>query len=553
MICRYLPYTLSLRAPAVLAAIEGDPNSTRSLPYVPGSALRGAAARGLGDPGKDAEHARTFRTVILDGSVRFLNAYPRAVGRRTLPTPVSLRIDKTDVGALGEIKAWDLAAFDCERDTDEESWPVEPRSAVPEPFVSIGAAQPLRVQPARGSRIHQQRERSRGRAWKKEHEDGREEAHGAVFAFEFLEGGQEFDGVIQIRGEDDAACDALAASVQGALQAPILLGRSRRSGYGGDATISWGAVREREVEGQGFVNADLPSGTEFRALLTSPYVGRDPDTGQIDATRVEAEIVEALGGRVEVVRRRWSFERVGGFNRKWRLELPQTLACAAGSVLVLRTSARVPRTDLLAVEHAGLGERRVEGFGRAIFLGAPVRKQMLRTPGTGAAPRAPEGDASELVRFAERRILDAAVQRAVEEEAVRLANGVTALPTSSVLGRLRNAMRADPEQALATLRAWLAPEGPARLKRPAMVQLERCRLKDDRSRLSDWLREMAAQEDGGQLAKQLRLETIAQRSSIISEVTANEHLTRRAPAIRSRFVDTALAALARRTRKEKSS
>lgn len=549
MICRYVPYTLSLRAPVVLAAIEGDPNSTRSLPYVPGSALRGAAARGLGDPGQDAERALTFRTVILDGSVRFLNAYPRA-GRRTLPTPVSLRIDKTNaIGALGEIQAWDLAAFD----TDEESWPVEPRSAVPEPFVSIGAAQPLRVQPARGSRIHQQRERSRGRAWKKEHDDGREEARGTVFAFEFLEGGQEFDGVIQIRGEDDATCDALAASVQGALQTPILLGRSRRSGYGGDATISWGAVREREVEGQGFVNTDLPSGTVFRALLTSPYVGRDPDTGQIDATRIEAEIVAALGGRVEVVRRRWNFERVGGFNRKWRLELPQALACAAGSVLVLRTSAHLPRADLLAVEHAGLGERRVEGFGRAVFLGAPVPMQMLRAPGTGTAPRAPEGDASELVRFAERRVLDAAVQRAVEEEAVRLANGATALPTPSVLGRLRNAMRADPEQSLATLRAWLAPEGPARLKRPAMAQLERCRLKDDRRRLSDWLREMAAQEDGGQLAKQLRIEAIAQRSSIISEVTANEHLTRRAPAIRSRFVDTALAALARRTRKERSS
>ncbi|MBX3156455.1 MAG: hypothetical protein KF773_10685 [Deltaproteobacteria bacterium] len=549
MIWRYLPYTLSLRAPVVLAAIEGDPNSTKSLPYVPGSALRGAVARGLGDPGHDAGRARMFRTVILDGSVRYFNAYPRAVGRRTLPTPVSLRIEKTDaVGALGEIQAWDLAAFD----TDDEAWPVEPRSVVLEPFVSIGAAQPLRVQPARGRRIHQQRERSRGRAWKAKHNDGREEAHGAVFAFEFLEAGQEFDGVIQIRGENDAACDALGVSVQGALQSPILLGRSRRSGYGGDATISWGAVREREVEGQGFVNTDLPSGTMFRAQLTSPYVGRDPDTGQIDATRIEAEVVDALGGRVEVVRRRWGFERVGGFNRKWRLELPQALACAAGSVLVLRTSALLPRADLLAVEHAGLGERRVEGFGCVVFLGAPVPMQVLRTPGSGAAPQAPKGEASELVRFAERRVLDVAVQRAVEDEAVRLANGATALPSRSVLGRLRNAMRADPDQALATLRAWLAPEGPARLKPPAMAQLERCRLDDDHRRLSDWLRVMA-REDGGQLAKQLRFEVIAQRSSIISEATANDHLTQCAPAIRSRFIETALVALARRTRKERSS
>jgi hypothetical protein len=43
----YLPFTLTLRSPAALTALGGDPNS-RTLPYIPGSALRGALARTLG-------------------------------------------------------------------------------------------------------------------------------------------------------------------------------------------------------------------------------------------------------------------------------------------------------------------------------------------------------------------------------------------------------------------------------------------------------------------------------------------------------------------------
>lgn len=550
MICRYLPYTLSLRAPAVLSSIEGDPNSLQTLPFIPGSAMRGAAARGLGDPGSDVDRTRTFRAMILDGNVRFLNAYPRVAGRRTLPTPTSLRIDKTDaVSALGEIEAWDLAAFDGDLDGNEEIWPLAPRSIVPEPFLSIGAAQPLRIRPSRGSRIHQQRDRSRGRAWKTER-DGCEEAHGAIFAFEFLEAGQDFEGVIQILDEDSSVCDALAAQAVDALRGPLLLGRSRRGGYGGDAIISWGTIRNREVEGRGFVSTDLATGTVFRAFLASPYVGRDPETGQLDPSQLGTDLAESLGGRIEVVRRRWNFERAGGFNRKWRLELPQALACAAGSVLVLRTTAHIPLSDLLAVENTGLGERRAEGFGRAVFLETPAATQRLRTLTVGVVPPPPTGVPPEVVRFAEGRILDAAVEQTIGQEAARLARSATQLPTPSALGRLRNAMRATPAVALETLRVWLAPDGTAPLKRPAMEQLEHCRLGDERKRLSDWLRALASENAGERVSRDLRLEALAQRSPIVSEATARKHLQQHSPAIRARFIERTLAALARKARKE---
>jgi len=551
MIARYMPYTLSLRAPAVLTSLGGDSNSSRTLPFIPGAALRGAAARGLGDPGGDADRLRSFRTLILDGTVRFLNAYPRVGGRRTVPTPVPWRIDKSGtVGPGGEITAWDLAAFDGDPRPDDAAWPDASLSAMPECFVSIGAAQPLRVALALGSRIHQQRDRSRGRAWKEERQ-GREEAHGAIFAFEFLEAGQELAGLIQIRGKDSAACDALLATIQDALRGPVLLGRSRRGGYGGDATISWGAACDRELTGQGVVHADLPDDTCFRALLTSPYVGRDPDTGQIDSSHVTTEIMEAFAGRVEVIRRRWGFERVGGFNRKWRIELPQVLACAAGSVLVLRTTTPIPFADLLAVEHAGIGERRVEGFGRVLYLEAPAPTLVLRRP-SPTAPQAPIGDPPEVVRFAEARILDSAVARAIDQEAARLARSAKSSPAPALLGRLRNVMQAAPETALETLRTWLSQQGRARLKRPAMDQIERCRIGESQ-RLASWLRAMAGGQDSHGLETLLRFDALAQRFHIHTEASAREHLLARVPSIRARLIDSTLAALARKHRQRRSS
>jgi CRISPR-associated protein Csx10 len=549
----YLPFVLSLRSPAVLTALGGDPNSARTLPYIPGSALRGALARALGDPGSDGERSSQFRTLVLDGTVRFLNAYPRAGGWRALPAPVSWRMDKTAPPDLtGELTVVDLAAFTAEPTDEGFDWPTEQLAEVPDPFVTLGAVQPIRISPTLGSRVHHQRDRSQGRAWKEER-DGREVPHGALFTFEFIEPGQEFEGLIQLRGGDEETCKALAETVKATFGNQILLGRSRRGGYGGHATIQPRELRDREVTGQGIVDRDLDRGAEFTAVLASQYVGRDPVTGQLDPSRLVSELEEALGGQAEVLARRWAFEHVGGFNRKWRLETPQASACAAGSLLVLRARDRIPVADLRAVEDAGLGERRVEGFGRVIFLDQPQRQQILRvSPSTETL--APMREPPELVRFAEERILDAAVARTIEEEAARLARDAKSPLTPALLGRLRNALRASPEAALETLVTWLGPATPedGRLRRPAMDQLDRCRLSDGK-RLADWLLTMAKGEGDAMLENLLRFDMLAQRHHVVSEDSARMHLRRRGPWIRARLVDATLAALARRQRQRRSS
>jgi CRISPR-associated protein Csx10 len=555
MIYCYFPYTLTLQAPAILSSLGGDPNTSLTLPFIPGSALRGAVARALGDPDTSPQRRQEFQKLVLDGSVCYLHAYPRAEGHRTLPTPVSFRIDKYALLNREEtISAWDLAAYSGEGKPEDGAidWPEAEGTPVSEPFVAIGAAQLLRVSPQRGSRIHQQRDRPKGRAWKRTI-NGREEAHGAIFVYEYLEAGQEFDGVILICGSNEDDCHNLLSRLQGHLQPPILLGRSRRGGYGGDADVRWHPTRHREVEGRGLINGAVQSGKLFRILLTSHYVGRNQETGQIDPVSLLQEVETTFSGRVQVLRKCWAFERVGGFNRKWRLEVSQVLACAAGSVLMLQARETIPLADMLAVEHVGLGERKVEGFGRVVFLEEPLQTVVLRTPREELQQTVMHQSPPELVCFAEVRLLTQALSRAIAVEAARLARGATALPTPSLLGRLRTALHGSPEQGLQALHQWLGGNGrDSKFKRLALDQLERCRIGEDRTSLMGWMRGIAAGHMKDQIRQLLRLDVIVQRSHLTSEASARQATNELDTWIRFRLIDSVLEALSRRQRAEES-
>src|SRR5690606_19045564 len=94
----------------------------------------------------------------------------------------------------------------------------------------------------------------------------------------------------------------------------------------------------------------------FRAFLVSSYIGRHPATGQIDPTALHQELRRRLGGAATVERTRWTFELVGAFNQKWRLEIPQAQAVAAGAMLVLKSTSAISRATLRAIEDEGLGE-----------------------------------------------------------------------------------------------------------------------------------------------------------------------------------------------------
>jgi CRISPR-associated protein Csx10 len=544
MTVRYLPFTFTLRAPAILNVLGGDPNSAATMSFIPGGAIRGAFAARLGDPDSRAEIRSQFQTFVLDGSVRCLHAYPLDDGkRRTLPAPTSLRSPREADRHL------DLAAFEGQ---DQATWPEGSLSIFPWQYVSFTSAQPAGISAEIGCRIHHQRDRQRGRAWK-EKRDGRELPHGAIFTYEYLEPSQAFGGLIQVHGGDEAECEDRIERIQRILTGQIHLGRSRRAGYGGEAEVVWGSVRKREISGEGVISRDLQAGELFRVLLTSDCVVRDPRSGQIDPAALPELFVARLGGRATLQRIRWAFDLTGGFNQKWRLELPQARTVAAGSVLLFKAEDNIPIDDLLAMEHEGIGERLTEGYGRLVFLEAPVQEIRIRSCAQAPVTK-PSAPASEVVTFIERRLLRAAMNLEIERLALTVASRASRIPTASLLGRLRVPLRAQPGPALQTLAEWLG-FGARALRRPAQDQLRRCRIDPGTGRVSllAWLSNLVSEHRWDRLKELLSLESLAQRNHVVSEAGALRQLERMNDEIAVRVIDATLAALAKQRKRKEAS
>ena len=114
------------------------------------------------------------------------------------------------------MSVWDLAE-------DEATWPEVAMSAVTEPLSRLAPLSRSASSRCAVAAFTSNATARADRTWK-EDRDGREEAHGAIFVFEFLDAGQEFDGFVQVCGDDDAMCDSLISTVKNALTEPVLLG-----------------------------------------------------------------------------------------------------------------------------------------------------------------------------------------------------------------------------------------------------------------------------------------------------------------------------------------
>lgn len=576
----FLPYRLTLRAPAIASAHSGDPNSAATQPFIPGGAIRGAVAARLLAEGEPAE-GELFRNLVLTGAVRYLHAYPEIDGRRAIPAPQSWRSEKARPD-----RVLDLAAFAgrVAEDDDPEDladiWPDETLVSVGARFTARSSTAGVRLvaTPRIDARLHQQRDRVKGRPWT-EQVDGQEVPQGTIFAYEYLEPGQVFRGLVQVHLQAATPADAdrmseLREQYEGRIRAlldgrSILVGRSRRAGYGGDAEIRFNAAAmDAEYDNvSAALTADLELNQRFRMLLVSAYVGRDPDTGQFDPDALEHEL-RRRGLEAAIERRCWSFETVGSFNQKWRLEVPQATAASAGSVLVLRAEKPIPRTLLRSIERDGIGERRVEGFGRVLFLrhAEGARPFTVRHDENGIGRREPaeadpvvDGPAADQLAFVERRIVLSAARRELDRVAADIVGRASRLPTTSLLGRIRTVFRTvrddqTARRALDGLRAWCAEEGDDALRPEARKKLEACRTGG--STLLEWLRARAESDAGGGAWRRLveaagsptTLSGLAQRHHLTTANVAEEVLDSHAAALTVHFIDGVLAGMARRNR-----
>lgn len=346
-----LTYLLRLREPLLATqTMSGESNSATSANYVPGSMMRGAVLARLfsGQVLDPADQHRAY----FDGTVRFLNAYPAQVTRsgevmRLLPAPLSWQIDKYPTADTAN-RVFDLAIGQA-------------NLIRPKRFTADGAA--YFVNPVFSNGQVEYREANQQIIAHNASSDRNEKRAGKsqVFRYEALAAGEMLAGVIL---GPQKTLEAIKTALAGQ---SLLLGGARTGGYGLVEVEHMVAHQEwREAE----QSPAITNGTAVVTLL-SDVVLRLPHGGF--AHSLDHWVGQkATSAFVEM-------KVAGGFNRKWGLPLPQVWTMKAGSVFVYQNLSNSQQATLLNLINTGIGERQVDGYGRATlnWQVAPTLKRTI--------------------------------------------------------------------------------------------------------------------------------------------------------------------------------
>lgn len=335
----HLTYQLTLCEPVLVTAPGGDPNTDLSLDYIPGSVIRGALAAHYLQNSPEEETA--FLRLFLDGSTRFLNAYPAYQVERTLPVPQhwARAKDQEDNKAI-------YSLLDKNNGIATKSMGGQ--------FMAIDANNVVHtVLPSHEIAVHHARNRQMGRAILN---DGTNRS--ALFRYHALAEGQSFIGQIWTSQED-------AKILRPFLNGTLLLGGSRTAGYGLTQITLKPDQKERELGI--YPTQPIEPQISFLVYLTSDAIVRNPETGQPGLYLLQALATLLPGHQLEVMEVFGRLTWVGGFNVKWGLPLPQTYALPKGSVWQIQSNQLITADDIKRIEQAGIGDRRAEGFGTLLI------------------------------------------------------------------------------------------------------------------------------------------------------------------------------------------
>ena len=456
---------LTLKTSALFTGVaNGEENSSRTLPYIPGATLRGLLV------GRYIETHKEIKDLMEDeaarklffGSLYFLNAYPicdQASGR-SLPTPASWRKQKNE--AMDGADGMDFALTVAE---DFET-------PVRLPFTGVGENNFTVFSPDEQLTTHIGAE-ERGRVKK---------GNNSVFQYQALAQDQSFVAVIA--SEDDIDLKPIIDLLE--QDKDLRLGRSHSASYGLvhvdkiQTDLNWHEYEENEDKDRTIIT------------LLSDALLRD-ENGQ-PTLDLDAYLGNQLGRKISHKKAFVNSTVTGGFNRKWKLPLAQFPALSMGSVFVY-DSSMLSKADLKSIETKGIGERRSEGYGR-IAVNKETKdeftlhsKDEISRIGSGNNKLSPESDA--LAKKMAERLLRKKLDGMLAAQAQRYE--IKGNITNHQLSRLRGVLRAsiaqhgsDPSK----VQHFLAD-----LKSIALEQYEKPRMPDGQ-KLKPWLDERLVENDG---------------------------------------------------------
>jgi CRISPR-associated protein Csx10 len=532
----FFPYVISLHAPVVMTGRGHRVYSASTMKYISGSAIRGAVAARLGDPdGQDEPSRERFHHLVLSGRVRYGNAYPgaRDGSERSVPVPLSFKKRKHEEGDFSYV--FDLLAGGVE-------------DALVDPEFSFAVIGSNEVYPAivkLGARVHHRRGQG---------QPSPSGGDGRPFTYQYIRGGQAFVGHLTVDADSDNEAKAIAQEIGHLLKGNLLLGRSKGAGYGGNAKLRLNLQPERGVSFGG-IWSDIEAGGKFCVLLLSDFLGRDDCTGMVDPSSFQAHLEKALETNLCQLGACAGTGYAGGYNTKARMALPAVRALTKGSIFLFQTEAGLDARRLVQIQNSGLGMRRAEGYGEIVFLNAPS-VPVYRLNSQSVVPKddvtvEKDSRSEEILSFMQERILLDELNKEIRRWTRELVKG-EAFVSPSLLGRLRQAMRSEPGEALKAFRRWLGENrgrkaghtSSATLRSKALRQLQDCKL--GRITLDRWLRHVI--NDPDYVLKNLNSQQLCNDFQLVSHEHATKVLGGLTDQIRCAVIDSVLAEISRHAR-----
>jgi CRISPR-associated protein Csx10 len=357
-----ITFSLYTKQPLLATSFQGDPNSDVSYSYIPGSMIRGAM---IGRYMKhhhlseiDLESEEVQRLFFDSKKVKYLNAYLLSQKKkRTLPVVRSWFRDK-DIELNEEIRSITAYDFSVERNEGEPETP----KFVGEGFWTVESGRVIYYKEKRRINIHNRRDRTKGRS-------SQTTGEGEIFRYDAIDAGQTFQAVILCEEINTHLLELLHKSED------MWLGGSQSAGYGHTQITdiqthdNWNEVDspENRTEHENFtitLLSDLILRDEcgqYALIPPSPQQASAPLTNILEKSL--KKILELDDIQLQAKESFTSNTLIGGFNRKWGLPLPQVPAFAAGSVFVFK-KIEITTEQIEQLESQGLGERRIDGFGR---------------------------------------------------------------------------------------------------------------------------------------------------------------------------------------------
>ncbi len=333
---KYINFKIWALEPLKMGNQNLSEDTSHALNYIAGSSIRGAVIHSyIRTFNADLEQDRQLKIDLLK-KLHFLNAYPAAYNKRSVPSPSCFFAGKKALAKHGGEKIEVSNVFEKER------LPQGHKVCKKEPFAVFKDKKIYGVKVKKLFNLHINVRKEK------------------MFRYEAIAKNQEFHGSIAVYTDDSS----LVEQIEGLLDNQIMyFGGSKGSGYGKCSINCRGVADDNPEE---FENHDLGEiilvyyMSDAILRQSDGTIGSTIDTGFL-AGKLGAAEVNYLDGTVDTV-------LITGYNSVWDASLPQYEAIKAGSVQRYEVKGvrdiDVMREGVKELENSGVGDRKQDGFGR---------------------------------------------------------------------------------------------------------------------------------------------------------------------------------------------